>query len=105
MTTIGTVISTLEGPSTIKFDFVIRDDKPIPVHKGQFIQIKTEQGFLVGRVDEVVKTNRYFMQAEAVREYEKSGKSLEEMFPVKRWEYLVAKTVPLGIFNEGFFCG
>ena len=100
--TIGTVISSFEGPSTFKFDFVIKEDAgKIPVHKGQFIQLKTEEGILVGRVDEVVKTNRYFMQAESVREYEKSGKPLMDMFPVDRWEYLVAKTAPLGVYNNG----
>ncbi len=99
---IGTVISTFEGPSTYKFNFVIKEDSgKIPVHKGQFIQLKTEEGILVGRVDEVIKTNRYFMQAESVREYEKSGKPLMDMFPVDRWEYLVAKTTSLGIYNDG----
>jgi hypothetical protein len=100
--TIGTVISTFEGPSTYQFNFVIKEDSSrIPVHKGQFVQLQTEEGVLVGRVDEVVKTNRYFMQAEAVREYEKSGKPLFDMFPVDRWEYLVAKTTSLGIYNNG----
>jgi len=99
---IGTVISTFEGPSTYRFNFVIKEDSgKMPVHKGQFIQLNTEQGILVGRVDEVIKTNRYFMQAESVREYEKSGKPLMDMFPVDRWEYLVAKTTPLGIYNDG----
>ena len=74
---IGTVISTFEGPSTFRFNFVIKEESgQIPVHKGQFIQAQTEEGILIGRVDEVVKTNRYFMQAESVREYEKSGKPL-----------------------------
>jgi len=99
---IGTVISSFEGPSTFKFDFVIKEDSgKIPVHKGQFIQMNTEEGILIGRVDEVIKTNRYFMQAESVREYEKSGKPLMDMFPVDRWEYLVAKTVPLGVYSDG----
>ncbi len=99
---IGTVISTFEGPSTNQFNFVIREESgTTPVQKGQFIQVKTEQGFLIGRVDEVIKTNRYFMQAESVREYERSGKPLTSMFPVDRWEYLIAKTVPLGVYDDG----
>jgi hypothetical protein len=98
---IGTVISTFEGPSTYQFNFVIKEDSgQIPVHKGQFIQMKTEQGILVGRVDEIIKTNRYFMQAESVREYEKSGKPLMDMFPVDRWEYLVGKAFSLGIYDN-----
>jgi hypothetical protein len=100
--TIGTVISSPEGPSTFKFDFVIKEDSgKIPVNTGQFIQTQTEQGILIGRVDEVLKTNRYFMQAESVREFEKTGRPLNEMFPVDRWEYLVAKTAPLGVYDAG----
>ena len=100
--TIGTVISSFDGPSTYQFSFVIKEDSgQIPVHKGQFIQLQTEEGILIGRVDEIVKTNRYFMQAESVREYERSGRPLMEMFPVDRWEYLVAKTTALGIYNNG----
>jgi hypothetical protein len=99
--TIGTVISTFEGPSTFQFNFVIKEDSErIPVHKGQFIQLQTEEGILVGRVDEIIKTNRYFMQAESVREYEKSGKPLMDMFPVDRWEYLVGKVASLGIYDN-----
>jgi hypothetical protein len=99
--TIGTVISTFEGPSTFQFNFVIKEDSgKIPVHKGQFIQMQTEEGILIGRVDEIIKTNRYFMQAESVREYEKSGKPLMDMFPVDRWEYLVGKAIPLGIYDN-----
>lgn len=99
--TIGTVISTFEGPSTFQFNFVIKEDsEKIPVHKGQFIQLQTEQGILVGRVDEIIKTNRYFMQAESVREYEKSGKPLMDMFPVDRWEYLVGKADSTGHIRQ-----
>jgi hypothetical protein len=100
--TIGTVISSFDGPSTYQFSFVIKEDfGQIPVHKGQFVQLQTEEGILIGRVDDIIKTNRYFMQAESVREYERSGRPLMEMFPVDRWEYLVAKTTALGIFNNG----
>ncbi len=99
---IGTVISSIDSPSTFRFDFVIKEDSgKIPVHKGQFIQLQTEEGVLVGRVDEVLKTNRYFMQAESVREFEKTGSPLNEMFPVDRWEYLVAKVISLGVYDSG----
>jgi len=95
---LGTVISSLNGPSTSEFDFVINDNPNSPaVRKGQFVQIKTEDGLMIARVDEIMKTNRYFMQAESVREYERSGNSVGDMFPVDRWEYLVAKCFPLGI--------
>src|SRR3990170_7759728 len=101
MQEIGTVISTVEGPSSCEFSFVIKEGEGIPVRKGQFVQMETEEGILFGRVSEVIKTNRYFMRAESVREYERTGKLLPEYFPVDRWEYLVASAVPLGIFSDG----
>jgi DNA helicase HerA-like ATPase len=101
MQEIGTVISTMEGPSTSKFSFVTNENKGIPIRKGQFVQLQTEEGLLIARVSEVIKTNRYFMKAESVREYECSGKSLIDMFPVDRWEYLVAIASPLGIYSDG----
>ena len=101
MQEIGTVISTLEGPSSSEFFFVIKDVKGIPIRKGQFVQLQTEEGLLVARVSEIVKTNRYFMRAESVSEYEKSGKPLMDVFPVDRWEYLVAHATALGIYSDG----
>jgi len=102
MQEIGTVISTLEGPSSNEFAFVIKEDvEKIPIRKGQFVQLETEEGLLIARVSEVVKTNRYFMRAESVREYEKSGKPLTEVFPVDRWEYLVAYVNSLGVYSNG----
>lgn len=102
MSEIGTVIATLEGPNSSEFSFVIKEEKgKMPVRKGQFVQLNTEEGLLIARVSEIFKTNRYFMRAESVREYERSGKPLMDVFPVDRWEYLVAKTVPLGVLSGG----
>lgn len=98
---IGTVISSINGPSTNEFDFVINSNASVPVRKNQFVQIKTEDGLLVARVDEILKTNRYFMYAESVMEYEKSGSPIVDTFPVDRWEYLVAKCTPLGVYTDG----
>jgi DNA helicase HerA-like ATPase len=97
----GTVISTMEGPSTRKFSFVINKD--CVVRRGQFVELVTEEGKLIGRVADVFRTNRYFQRPESVKEYESSGNSMEEIFPVGDWEYLVADVIPLGIYNgKGF---
>ncbi len=101
MQEIGTVISSEFGPSSQEFWFVVNDNKGVPVRKGQFVQLDTSDGLLVARVDEVIKTNRYYTRAESVSEFEKSGRPLVEQFPVDRWEYLIAKTYPLGIISNG----
>jgi len=101
MREVGTVISTKDTPSSTLFHFVVKEvDSEIPVHKTQFVQVKTREGILIARVADIVKANRYFMNPEAVKEYEISG-GMEFSFPVDRWEFLVAEAVPLGVYVDG----
>ena len=60
---LGTVISTMEGPTTLEFSFVITSPR---VRKGQFVKVKGESGFVLGSVSEITRANRYFERAESV---------------------------------------
>jgi len=93
----GTVVSSVEGPSTRKFSFVIKKDAS--VRKGQFVEVAVDGGRIIGRVDDIFKTNRYFMRPESVEKYE-SSKPMEDIFPVSNWEYLVADVTPLGVYSK-----
>jgi len=98
---IGTVIATFDGPSSEKFSFVVKDNgKPAPIHTGQFVQLISEEGNILGMILEIIKTNRYFNRAESVREYERGGRSLDSIFPIDRWEYMIAIVKTLGIFKD-----
>ncbi|MBI2543075.1 MAG: ATP-binding protein [Candidatus Aenigmarchaeota archaeon] len=101
MKEIGTVISSETGPNSQEFWFVLNDNKGIPVRKGQFVQLNTQDGILVARVEDIIKTNRYYQRAESVSEFERSGRPLIEQFPVDRWEYLIAEAFPLGMISNG----
>ncbi len=94
---IGTVVSNPEGPSPTQVDFVITNGK---VHRGQFVEIPYGEGTLIGMVTNVLKTNKYFERADAVKEFEAQGTKLFEQFPVNDWEYTLAQTNPLGIFAD-----
>ncbi|MBU0636335.1 DUF87 domain-containing protein, partial [Candidatus Micrarchaeota archaeon] len=96
-TDIGTVVSSLNGPSPIELEFVVNHGN---VHRGQFVELDYSEGTMVCMVTNVIKTNRYFERAEAVKEFEASGRKLFEQFPTNEWEYLLAKTRPLGIYHE-----
>ncbi len=99
---IGTVITTYNGPSSENFSFVVKDNgQAVPVHTGQFIQLEFEEGQIIGMILEIIKTNRYFNRAESVREYERGGLALNSIFPIDRWEYMIATVKPLGIFIDG----
>ncbi|MEA3229629.1 MAG: ATP-binding protein [archaeon] len=95
---LGTVISTLDGPSTTSFDFVITEKEK--VLKGQFVSVDTKEGTIIARIDEIIKTNRYFERPDSVSEYEKGGASISTLFPVSRWEFLIGKAAILGLFSK-----
>ncbi|MGQ9788626.1 MAG: ATP-binding protein [Candidatus Hadarchaeaceae archaeon] len=97
---IGTVIVDENSPSPGGFSFVVTCEVcGIPVRQGQFVKVETEEGLVMAFVVNLVKTNRYFMRAESVREYERKGKPLTSIFPADRWEYLLARAQVLGILR------
>ena len=96
----GTVISTMEGPSTRRFSFVINKEKV--VKRGQFVQLKVKGGQLIGRVSDVMNTNRYFSNPESVKSVEET-RPMAETYPTNEWEYLVANVSSMGVYNEGRF--
>jgi DNA helicase HerA-like ATPase len=96
----GTVISTMEGPSTRRFSFVINRDRV--VKRGQFVQLKVKGGQLIGRVSDVMNTNRYFSNPESVKSVEET-RPMVEHYPVSEWEYLVANVTSMGVYKDGRF--
>ncbi len=94
---VGTVISTGSTPSTERFHFVLTENAQLK--KGQFVAVRSEEGNIIARVADIVRVNPYFERADSVLEFERSGKSLAELFPSERWEYLVGEAVPLGVYN------
>lgn len=98
---IGTVICTPDGPSANKFSFVVTNPEgEIPVRRGQFVELQSAEGKMIAQVQNIMKTNRYFMRPESVKEYEKGMNSLNSIFPADRWEYIVAQARASGIQTE-----
>ncbi|RLG19735.1 hypothetical protein DRN67_01950, partial [Candidatus Micrarchaeota archaeon] len=93
---LGTVVSTIDGPSTERFSFVLNSKQ---VRRGQFVACEGEQGMLIGHVIDITRANRYFERAESVAEYEKTA-PLSANFPVTDWEYTVANARALGVFKN-----
>lgn len=99
MAKLGTVVCTIDSPSTRKFFFTI--DKQGRVRKGQLVQLENGDGKLIGRVADIIKTNRYFMNPETVETLD--GKPMHSVYPTWEWEYLVAEVDALGVHNgQGF---
>ncbi|MFA6268623.1 MAG: ATP-binding protein [archaeon] len=91
---LGTVVSTMEGPSPSTVDFVVNNGK---VHKGCFVELDYSEGTMMLLVEDVIKTNRYFERPDSVKAI---GEELEKNFPAAEWEFLIAKAKPLGVFTE-----
>ncbi|MGD2072561.1 MAG: ATP-binding protein [Candidatus Thorarchaeota archaeon] len=99
---LGTVVCTGEGPNVTQFSFVTEGGPhEILARRGEFISIVTDDGIVIARVQDLVRTNRYFQQAEAVREYQSRGEPLRSIFPTDRWQYTVAKAKVLGLWKDG----
>ncbi|MBN1159982.1 MAG: ATP-binding protein [Candidatus Diapherotrites archaeon] len=94
---LGTVISTLNGPSTTSFSFVVNGNE---IHKGQFVEASIDEGKLIGMIVDLFKTNRYFERADSVKSYESTGKNINDFFPTSEWEYLVAEVRPMGVYKS-----
>ncbi|MFH1235050.1 MAG: ATP-binding protein [Candidatus Diapherotrites archaeon] len=95
---LGTVISTITSPSPSEMNFVVTSGN---VHRGQFVEVDYSEGTIVALITNVIKTNRYFERADSVKEFEARGSALFEQFPTSEWEYLIANTRPLGVFQKG----
>jgi len=97
---LGTVVCTGDGPNVLEFSFVTEGgSNEIVVRRGEFVSIVTENGTIIARVQNLVKTNRYYQHAEAVREYQSRGEPLRSIFPTDRWQYTVAEARVLGFWT------
>ncbi|MFB6077325.1 MAG: ATP-binding protein, partial [Candidatus Nanohaloarchaea archaeon] len=92
---VGTIIASEETPTPEEVQFVLQEQ----VNKDQFVEFDTEEGRAIARVSNVRKTNRYFMEAESVSEYERSGVAMDDVLPTEDWEYLVGEGRVLGVYD------
>ena len=91
---LGTVVSTLEGPSPSIVSFVVNNGK---AHKGMFVELEYSEGLMMLLVEDVIKTNRYFERPDSVKVI---GEELEKNFPTSEWEFLIAQAKPIGVFKD-----
>ena len=98
---LGTVVSTDKGPNVMEFSFVLEGGpKEVIARRGEFVCVVTDNGIVIARVQDLLRTNRYYQHAEAVREYQSRGEPLRTIFPTDRWQYTIAKVRVLGLWVE-----
>ncbi|MEK6807656.1 MAG: ATP-binding protein [Nanoarchaeota archaeon] len=101
MEKLGIVIATEASPSVSEFSFVIQNNK---VRRGEFVSVKTDDGFAIANIQNIVKSNMYFESAGAVQEYSRQS-DIHSAFPVKEWEHTIAEAKILGTYSSAGLLG
>ena len=96
---LGTVICTDSGPNVMEFAFVLEGSpNEVLARRGEFVSVVANEGTVIARVQNLIRTNRYYQHAEAVREYQSRGEPLRSIFPTDRWQYTIARSKVLGFW-------
>ncbi|MHA2020761.1 MAG: HAS-barrel domain-containing protein, partial [Candidatus Thorarchaeota archaeon] len=91
LTRIGTVICEQDSPNVMEFSFVVEGEvHELVVRRGEFVSVSNDDKIVIARVQDLVRVNRYYQHAEAVREYQSRGEPLRSIFPTDRWQYTIA---------------
>jgi DNA helicase HerA-like ATPase len=99
-TPIGTVICEQDSPSVMEFSFVVEGEShELVVRRGEFVSVANNDQIVIARVQDLVRVNRYYQHAEAVREYQSRGEPLRSIFPTDRWQYTIARVQVLGLWS------
>ncbi|UCC18149.1 MAG: ATP-binding protein [Promethearchaeota archaeon] len=99
---VGTVFNYLQLPNVSKFPFVInkRQDK-IFIQKGLFVYTKSNEGFLIGVIEEIALLNEYFTDALTIKAYNNNNNPniLKGLFPSEDFEFAIAIVKCLGLIK------
>jgi hypothetical protein len=75
----------------MEFSFVVEGEAhELVVRRGEFVSVSNDDKIVIARVQDLVRVNRYYQHAEAVREYQSRGEPLRSIFPTDRWQYTIA---------------
>ncbi len=99
---VGTVFNYLQLPNVSKFPFVInkRQDN-ILIQKGLFVYTKSNEGFLIGIIEEIILLNEYFTDALTIKAYNNNNNPniLKGLFPSEDFEFAIAIVKCLGLIK------
>ena len=99
---VGTVFNYLQLPNVSKFAFVInkRQDGTF-IQKGLFVYTKSNEGFLIGIIEEIALLNEYFTDALTIKAFNNNNNPniLKGLFPSEDFEFAIAIVKCLGIIE------
>ncbi|KKM88792.1 hypothetical protein LCGC14_1255220 [marine sediment metagenome] len=99
---IGTVFNFQQLPNVSKFPFVInKRDDGIFTQKGLFVYTKSNEGFLIGIIEEILLINEYFNDALTIKAYNNNNNPniLKGLFPSEDFEFSIGIVKCLGLIK------
>ena len=99
---VGIVFNYLQLPNVLKFPFVInKREDGIFIQKGLFVYTKSNEGFLIGVIEEIILLNEYFNDALTIKAYNNNNNPniIKGLFPSKDFEFAIAIVNCLGVIQ------
>lgn len=99
---VGTVFNYLQIPNVSKFPFVINKRQDgVFIQKGLFVYTKSNEGSLIGVIEEIVLLNEYFTDALTIKAYNNNNNPniLKGLFPSEDFEFAIAIVKCLGLLK------
>jgi len=99
---IGTIFNFNQLPDVSKFPFVINKRRDgILVKKGLFVFTKSNEGYLIGIIEQIILLNEYFSDALTIKSYNSNNNPniLKGLFPSDDFEFATAIVRCLGIIE------
>jgi len=101
---IGTIYSSPKdlSPNTDHFLFIIDNKTNIPiVRQGMFCSAQSEEGMVIGRIEEIHVSNEYYANPQTVKNFDQGYLScISNYFPSEKWEDFLVYVKVLGVFPK-----
>ena len=101
---IGTIYSSPvdSSPNTNHFLFIIdRNIKSSMVSQGMYCSTISEEGMVIGRIEEIYVMNEYYSNPQMVKNFDHGYQStISTYFPSDKWEDFLAYVKVLGVYSR-----
>ncbi len=95
---VGIVISR-NPPSHLEFEFHI--DSSANVRVGDYVEVPSDYGGIIGRVYEIISHSSYFSSIDLLRAHSMYGFQLPSRIQTSHDEILIAKVRVIGVYHDG----
>lgn len=96
---VGVVISdpSHQSPNINEFAFLISDPQNSTIKHGQYCITPSNEGLIIGIINEIQVSNAYFQNAQTVKNFNNANVDLKNFFPSTQWECHIARVSILGL--------